>query len=61
MTVLFFSHFTDRLYIQLCAGANSLFVLKLYCQDLPKTRGEELALKRHGQLFVRVTLLNMHL
>ncbi len=35
--------------------------LKLYCQVLLKTRSEELPLKSRRQLFLHLTLLNMHL
>ncbi len=34
--------------------------LKLYCQVLLKNRSEELALKSRRQLFLHLTLLNMH-
>ncbi len=44
--------------ISACASANPHLVLKNYCQDLLKTRSGKLALKRRGQLFLRLTLLN---
>ncbi len=44
--------------LKACARANHL--LK-YCQDLLKTQCEQLALKRHGQLFLHLCLLNMYL
>jgi len=44
-----------------CANTDPLLALKNYCQDFLKTCSKKLALKRHGQLFLLLTLLHMHL
>ncbi len=52
----------QTLYIQLWAGANRLFALKLYCQDLLKDARWRISNeKAWTELFVCVNLLNTHL
>ncbi len=38
----------------------TVLALKLYCHVVLKKSSDELALERRGQLFLHLTLLNMH-
>ncbi len=44
-----------------CSSAYRLLALHLYCQVVLKTHSNKLLLKSRGQLFLCLTLLNMHL